>query len=497
MNRNNYMLFTLISLVSIILIIVILNFNFQNSRTNTINQVKENFYFQENNNDASSDKCLNDYKTFDKKTGLHTSTLVNICNYKLLTNPADPNKLMTMLQTSDDNSQFTLLRPKNDIEKDYTLGFYINPDSEDNHYKDSKDLIFGVSKDDKIAFTMSIINTPDKELKYNLYVSFEGNTLEIPFSNNEDLTYIVIKMRFKTEEFIPEVHINVNNRNTIVKLKNKQTQTLSLKKFILGNGFKGYIGNIQLFDKIIDNQKFCEYFNCNLVCFEPSEHNSYGGNVNGCIKDCMNSCNDIKKCQNICVNCEVEGKYWTDQEKKHKCAWLSEIKIQDMTIPDSPTIRGYPGDGSILIEWKTPFDGRSKISNYIIMYQESFNKKKGLQVSIANNPENEIYEHEITNLKNKTNYDITIRAVNSKGIGKPSNILTIAPNGNLSENINENIFKELEDNINAKVRNLRDSVICDSNDYESVGHTLDYYDVDDFDMKSYIHKLKKNNEIKN
>ena len=29
----------------------------------------------------------------------------------------------------------------------------------------------------------------------------------------------------------------------------------------------------------------------------------------------------------------------------------------------------------ILVEWKKPFDGRSEITNYIILYYESFNKK--------------------------------------------------------------------------------------------------------------------------
>ena len=60
----------------------------------------------------------------------------------------------------------------------------------------------------------------------------------------------------------------------------------------------------------------------------------------------------------------------------------------------------------------------------------------------------DICEYEIKNLKNRTHYDIIIRAVNNKGIGKPSNIITVSPNGDVIANTNHNIFKELEDELN-------------------------------------------------
>ena len=97
----------------------------------------------------------------------------------------------------------------------------------------------------------------------------------------------------------------------------------------------------------------------------------------------MTSCGDVQKCQKICINCEVEGKYWDKNTKLLKCPWLNSIKIMDQSIPEAPKIRGYPGDGKILVEWKKPFDGRSEITNYIILYYESFNKKNGINVSIS------------------------------------------------------------------------------------------------------------------
>ena len=57
------------------------------------------------------------------------------------------------------------------------------------------------------------------------------------------------------------------------------------------------------------------------------------------------------------------------------------------------------------------------------MVYETFNKKNGIQVNISSNPQCEICEHEIKNLKNQVYYDIIVKAVNNVGIGKSSNII--------------------------------------------------------------------------
>ena len=478
MNQHNYIICSILLLLFIIFSLVLIN-----------------NYFNTNEGFQTKDKCVNDYQLFDKKTGVKTSTLINICMYKYLANPANANNLITMLKFNKD-SELQINRPKDNIEKDFTFGFYMTPSKDSDKkvikYNEIEGLLRAINKDGQLILKMDMVKLENDPLNnFKLFIIYEENQVEIPFSNVEEMTYIVINMKFKTADFIPEANINVNNKNYKILMNNKQTQKLSMKQFIIGNGFEGYIGNVLLFDEVIDTSVFCQNYNCNMVCFKPSKENSYGGNVNGCIKDCMRTCNDIKKCQNICINCEVEGEYWTDEEKKKICPWLSEIKIMDMAVPNAPTIRGYPGDKSVLLEWKKPFDGRSKITNYIIMYYESFNKKNGIQISIANNPENDIFEHEINNLKNKTNYSFVIRAVNAKGIGNPSNISTIAPNGSKTENLNENIFKEMDDELDDKVRTIKDRIVCDINDYETVGHTLDYYNNDEFDMKSFIKQFNK------
>ena len=233
----------------------------------------------------------------------------------------------------------------------------------------------------------------------------------------------------------------------------------------------------------------CKYYNCNINCFVPDGSKTYDGNVNECIRDCMITCNDIEKCQNICVNCEVEGKIWDMETKKQKCPWITQIK-KEITLPEAPRIRGFPGDGKILVEWKKPFDGMSEITHFIVLYYKTFNKSGGINVSISGKSSTDICEYEIENLQNRTYYDIVVRATNSKGIGPPSNIITIAPNGNVISNNNRNIFSELEDELQKDVDNAKLNFTCNLNNFDSIGHTLDYYDDDISDIKSYIEKLK-------
>ena len=192
----------------------------------------------------------------------------------------------------------------------------------------------------------------------------------------------------------------------------------------------------------------------------------------------------------ICVSCEVEGKYYDEQEKLELCPWLRDIKILDRSIPDPSVIRGFPGDGKILIEWKKPFDGRSDITNYIILYYESFNKKSGINVSISAKTDLDILEYEIKDLKNMTYYDVEIRAVNALGIGKPSNIVTISPNGTQVSSNNKNIFNELDDDLQKEVDKKTLNFLCESNNFDSVGHTLDFYEDEDYNIKSYIKDLQ-------
>ena len=554
------------------------------------------FYYFNNKETFQSDaKSIVDYELEDEG-GIKISTISGIDNYYLIPNPINMNDNLMMLEfkrTKEEESKLTLLRKKDNLEKDFTLGFYIaHKDITGYLYAGEEEtdntvqLLRGIDNDNKEVLNIKIKNnsTINSEYPNLLQVTYEENTQEIPFRDNVlvtdnsgdgGLTYIVITFKGGGGDFfIPKATINVNSKIYTINMENKQAQTLSMKKFIFGGAvqwkppqqlvkttastsdvtqFNELLGSIALWNRILDKVELCNHFNCNLICFEPDSFKcvgrdegdcepdfhkcasknetecddasdncdftqnmgckpnndnggnpncvydaeeevclpkqDYGGNVNGCIKDCMTTCDDIIKCQKICVNCDVEGEYWSEEKKLQKCPWLKETKVLDMTVPEAPVIRGFPGDGSILIEWKKPFNGRSKITNYIVLYYEAFSKQKGVKLSISGKSENDINEYELKHLKNKTHYDIVVRAVNSRGIGKPSNIITIAPNGNIIASANRNIFSELEDDLDKEVGKGYMDFRCDLTDYESVGHTLDFYNHEERDIADYIKKI--------
>ena len=406
--------------------------------------------------------------------------------------PNDPNKTIQFDKLGPESS-FVYKRKGVTYTTDFTVGFYFKPES------NSIDYNYLLSGEDKNENEVLRVDLTEKHIK----IKYEENELKIPKEletlneSDSEYSYIVLKADLKNDDFIPKLTVIYNRKNYEMTLKNREAQEITMAKFIFGNlkkepsGYEGLVGKIIIMNEIIGEKKLCEIFNCNLNCFKPDGKKDYDGNVNNCIQDCMTSCNDIQKCQKICINCEIEEEYWDDETKHKMCPWLKNIKVLDQSVPEAPKIRGYPGDGKILVEWKKPFDGRSEITNYIILYYESFNKKNGINVSISGKSDLDILEYQIKNLKNKTFYDVEIRAVNAKGIGKPSNIISIAPNGNIVTNNNRNIFNELEDDLQKEVENTQMDFMCNLHNFDSVGHTLDYYDTDMTDIKNYIEQIKK------
>ena len=289
----------------------------------------------------------------------------------------------------------------------------------------------------------------NQSLKLRDLFKGKGITLDLNTMTNEDKFKSVYEFIFSNSDKIQVQHIKFEN-------------------------YEGFIGRVLLYNDIVRQSELCTKYNCKLSCFRPDGSKDYGGDVNLCIKDCNKSCNDIEKCQKICIDCEVEEEDWDLQTKLRLCPWLKDIKKLDKSAPDAPKIRGFPGDGKILIEWKKPFNGRGKISNYIIMVYETFNKKNGIQVNISSNPQCEICEHEIKNLKNQVYYDIMVKAVNNVGIGKSSNIVTMAPNGEKLKNEKNNIFYELDYELDQNISPDEIDVACDSTNFENTQrHALD------------------------
>jgi hypothetical protein len=421
-------------------------------------------------------RIINEFNSFD--------------GFVTLPDPVNENKDLQFMKMNS-KSSFVFSRSEVNKMEDFSLGVYFRKKNKTARY--SNFIVGNNGTDDTLKITLDI---------GKIIIIYEEDNMEIPVeidtSDGESkLSYLFIKANINgLNGQPPTLEIIIDNKRYKMTMSSSLGSTLELKQFIFGNnttsssGFEGLIGQILIYNELVGNTTMCKYYNCNINCFAPDGSTDYDGNVNLCITDCMRSCNDIEKCQNICVNCEVEGKIWDSAKKKEMCPWLSEIKVVQ-SLAEAPQIRGFPGDGKILVEWKKPFDGQSEISNYVVLYYETFNKKTGVNVSISGKSSTDICEYEIQHLKNRTYYDIVVRAVNTQGIGPTSNIITVAPNGNVISNNNRNIFSELEEELQKEVDNTSLDFRCDMNNFDSIGHTLDFYDDDISDIKSYIEKLKK------
>ena len=508
--KHNTIIFTLLTFIFILVSVILIQ--------KTFTSQQENFSTYSLRRDADADNSNN--FTVTESGTFERAVINNISDYMLLQNPIPEKDPLVFLEFNT-QSQLKILRKEENQEKEFTVGFYLaKPDILDiledsdytqvNTYNATNNLLTLTDKNDDTVLTLQLlvhtvadITTNKIKVVVNGVIDDSEDGYKLQDENN--LSYVVLSLNYNSNDFIPDLKININNKIYTIKLSTYQAQKLNIKKFIFGeynsesannpNGFTGYIGSVTIFNKNLDKFTLCQYFNCDISCYIPPRPDeagfkTYDGNVNGCIKDCMLQCDNIERCQKICVNCEVEGQYWSEEEKNERCPWLSEIKITDMSVPEAPEIRGFPGDRSILIEWKKPFDGRSYITNYIVMYYESFDRSKGIQVSISGKSTDDIYEHEIKNLKNRTHYDIVVRAVNSQGIGKPSNIITISPDGNMDDTSSSNIYNNMENEVDREINKMTFDFVCDNVNYDSVGHTLDYYDEDAMDIKNYIKNIK-------
>jgi hypothetical protein len=436
--------------------------------------------------------------------------------------------------------------------KIFTLAFYYklridNEDISDSPaYRNGTEFIILKSNDDlsgvvcKIQYEIDaiVINIYDLSDSYVI-----GSKAKITFNNIYQTKYNFISIKYKSDK----ITINSNG----IEQDYKFTKTYGkIKNIVIGDN-KIYVGKLILRDNIIKTSVLCKAYNCdhyldyNKNCFKlDPKYNYYGENgsndpIKTCVSHCVSNCdinkkccesnkqkklfitnnqtfqssetnqniteninicekyndNDscktlLKKCQQICVDCENIGEITTIEQKKSQCSWYDKIKILDKNKPDPPSIRGFPGDGSILIEWKAPFNGRVPITYYIISYYETFNKDHGVKIKVIGKNDDKnlctICESEILNLKKQTHYDITIRAANNMGLSDESNIETIETTGINDFNNMSNIFSELdpeEDDELVEISRYQ----CNS----SENHILDNINTNDIDLKKYINLLKK------
>lgn len=411
----------------------------------------------------------------DTTNNVNIMNLDNVSKYIVVNNPAFPSRKMKMIRVYTDSK--IILNRNNHYNSDLTLGFYLKK------FSGAEDIDFAdmlVCQDQSDSNIFSLSYTTNNRIRLEI----GNNVLESNIDHLDKYNYIVIQIKNQSQ---PQISLNVNN--VITKLTLVDRPVLSMNKFMFQN-FHGYLGKIMLFNSILSKEKLCKNYNCSISCFTPDGVNDYDLDVNKCIKACNDKCDDVEKCQKICVNCEVEGETWDLQTKLSKCPWLKNIKKLDKNVPDAPKIRTYPGNGKILVEWKRPYDNRMPITNYIVLIHESFNKENGLNVTVSSDPKCNICEHEIGNLKNEVYYDISVRAVNGKGIGPPSNIETVYPNGQNKHDIVKNIFMEIDDDLDNLITPEDIDQSCDNKGYMNTENMiLDKIDSNNIDIETLVKNM--------
>ena len=241
-------------------------------------------------------------------------------------------------------------------------------------------------------------------------------------------------------------------------------------------------------------EKFTSFVpGCNFT-LKPSNLERYGDDVNKCIMDCYanpdyKNCSNSKKCQEICLNCDGNddnGVEWSENEKKEKCGWYKKIKETDSKEPEAPLIRGYPSNGSILIEWQRPYDNKSMITNYIVDVSEKMTKKKSSRLIYIKDNSCKVCEFKIKGLKNQVNHKVNLRAVNSRGIGPVSNTIEITPNG-----VNSELLKNIEDDINTDIdADLNINNYDCMNGYKFNDLSIDAINLNEINISKHVKELQ-------
>jgi len=345
-------------------------------------------------------------------------------------------------------------------------------------------------------YTVSMTNTDN---------SINMSLPNLVLNNIEDLGWFLItinkdeiKLSFQNNPYI-----------TIKKSLNNIDISISSIKFnkINGNNYR-YVGRILIWDKInlsleeICKNYYCGQYNCRFNLKELQDKDkdnlkwSSLGNYDAdlCIKECKlpeYRCN-IKECQEMCIECNTPDEdELTKTQKLNTCPWLDNIKI-DMKEPQPPFIRGFPGiidnndpnNGSIVIEWKKPYNNMSKITHYLLEIKESLSKYQSHKLITIEHNNCDICEYNITNLKNQTSYDVQLSAVNSIGISYQSNKITVTTKGSNNDFL-KNIYKDISgDNVSfSEYKCVRE--------FNNSDHILDQVMDEDINVYDYVKSMEE------
>jgi len=223
-----------------------------------------------------------------------------------------------------------------------------------------------------------------------------------------------------------------------------------LKKLTDLNYLDGYIGNFVFnFEDLYTNK----------CTFNVDENNNYDSKkfcLDSCklnsscnIDDCNIKCKDINVCsfdstktlsrhQVDCMSkCHTYDNCTSDYCKSQcegcgeNCYWIAQnYNKQDVKSfkPGSPYIMlsstSYDGKKGT-IRWKIPYEGKTEILGYILFLYKTYKKYEGMTIDKINTYNcNKYCEYVVSDLVNNESYTLGVRAYNSMGIGKLSNLIT-------------------------------------------------------------------------
>ena len=302
---------------------------------------------------------------------------------------------------------------------------------------------------------------------------FNNIILENPVNIDKDILYhcsIVIDNRNL------KLIVNQNEVSKNVDMLDYETSyiKLGLDKNNL-NSFYGKIGGININKDNLTNEEICEisgYCETKNIETEQCNYKPYGQTFGKCIQNCIDSkenCNVID-CQEKCISCKDDT----------HCAWLPKKRIDtdgDNEVSSKifiPEIRATPGNKNIHIEWKNP--PKNKPIDILVFVYETYNKDKGVKLSLVGNPSCSECEYIVKGLKNQIYYDVGIQVITKLGPSKMSNIETVAPVGPIdTQDISDvllktdsEIYKEMIDGGGFE------DIPCKANsEMNSDGHILD------------------------
>ena len=439
---------------------------------------KENFELQNNNVHVLLDKS-DILPNFD---GNNLAEIHDIHNYK---DVEIENKIIKMLEFKQ-----SAFRLKNlDDLNDYTLYFNV----EFNNVSINQELVNSVDANNNIVYELYLFNGLlflkfyNKSHKFNEQIELNKNyTIVLNVSSNSLTCFFNSDIKTLTT---PNNSSTNNNNITFGSLYNNNK---------IVNPFDGFIGNINLYNEIIEPQKLLSLMgegSARLlekkieICKFIPQGMTLGLCKEKCKKD--NTC-DRDYCDKICDQCI----------DYNNCKWLKapraepQAVLPEPDIPTPPKIHCYSGDGYIEVRFKKPFDNHSPINKYLIQTKKSY-KNDGMTKLVsfeANDCGKGSCRFQLKGLDNQDYYNINVRSINAIGMSINSNSVTIAPDGEIeTKNISDALI-ETDDEIKKQLYtdfNYDDS-FCDSSSFvnydEHILDRVDKYSIDEFIKEAYIKK---------